>query len=122
MLDSDSSKKEEKRSIFYELRDSAILPPSEKSLTRLEQEGTLLVMAGTESTAKSIGIAHFHLLSNPKIMHRVRSELNTVPPSASWTELEQLPYLSVVIAEANRLSFGVTARVCRIAPDRRPSI
>ena len=36
---------------------------------------------------------------------------------ASWTELEQLPYLSACIAEGNRLSFGVTARVCRIAPD-----
>lgn len=112
MLDDDSSKKEDKRSIFYELRDSA-----EKSLTRLEQETTLLVMAGTESTAKSIGIAHFHLLSNAEIMHRVRLELSTVSPSASLTELEQLPYLSAVIAEANRLSFGVTARVCRIAPD-----
>ena len=74
-------------------------------------------MAGTESTAKSIAIAHFHLLANPEITRRVRAELQTVPSSASWTELEQLPYLSAVIAEANRLSFGVTARVCRIAPD-----
>ena len=74
-------------------------------------------MAGTESTAKSIAIAHFHLLANPEIMRRVRAELKTVSNSASWTELEQLPYLSAVIAEGNRLSFGVTARVCRIAPD-----
>ena len=117
VLDDDSSEKKDKRSIFYELRDNATLPPSEKSLTRLEQEGTLLVMAGTESTAKSIGIAHFHLLSNPEIRNRVRAELKTISRSASWTELEQLPYLSAVIAEANRLSFGVTARACRIAPD-----
>lgn len=74
-------------------------------------------MAGTESTAKSIGIAHYHLLANPAIMQRVRVKLKTVSTSASWTDLEQLPYLSAVIAEANRLSFGVTARVCRIAPD-----
>lgn len=117
MLDHDLSTKETKRSIFRELRDNPSLPPSEKSLTRLEQEGTLLVMAGTECTAKSIGIAHYHLLANPAIMQRVRTELKTVPNSASWTELEQLPYLSATIAEANRLSFGVTARVCRIAPD-----
>ena len=50
-------------------------------------------------------------------MARLRSELRTVPETASWPELEQLPYLSAVIAEGNRLSFGVTARVCRIAPD-----
>ena len=40
-----------------------------------------------------------------------------MPETASWTQLEQLPYLSGVIAEGNRLSFSVTARVCRIAPD-----
>lgn len=50
-------------------------------------------------------------------MTRLRVELQTVPETATWTELEQLPYLSAVIAEGNRLSFGVTARVCRIAPD-----
>ena len=41
----------EKRSIFCELRDNPELPQFEKSLLRLEQEGTLLVLAGTESTA-----------------------------------------------------------------------
>ena len=77
----------------------------------------LTTLTGTESTAKSIAISHFHLLYNPSIMARLRAELRTVPEAATWTELEQLPYLSAVIAEGNRLSFGVTARVCRIAPD-----
>ncbi len=74
-------------------------------------------MAGTELTAKSIAIAHFYLLHDPECMRRARAELQTVSESAAWTELEQLPYLSGVIAEGNRLSFGVTARACRIAPD-----
>ena len=64
-----------------------------------------------------MAIAHFHLLNNPKDMSKLRAELRTVPKTASWTQLEQLPYLSGVIAEGNRLSFGVTARVCRIAPN-----
>lgn len=64
-----------------------------------------------------MAIAHFHLLANPQCMGKLRAELRTVPETASWTELEQLPYLNAVIAEGNRLSFGVTARVCRIAPD-----
>ena len=50
-------------------------------------------------------------------MAKLRAELQNVPMNASWTELEQLPYLSACLAEGNRLSFGVTARVCRIAPD-----
>ncbi|KAL9121742.1 MAG: hypothetical protein Q9187_001696 [Circinaria calcarea] len=118
--DKDNVKKGEKRSIFYELRDSPTLPAPEKSLTRLEQEGVLLIMAetaGTESTAKSIVITHFHLLANPKILAKLRAELRTVPDAASWTELEQLPYFTAVITEGNRLSFGVTGRTCRVAPD-----
>ncbi|KAK3174712.1 hypothetical protein OEA41_001958 [Lepraria neglecta] len=115
--DSNDVKRGEKRSIFYELRDNPNLPPSEKSSLRLEHEGTLLVMAGTESTAKSLAITHFHLISNPPMMAKLRAELRTVHEDSSWTELEQLPYLSACIAEGNRLSFGVTARVCRIAPD-----
>lgn len=50
-------------------------------------------------------------------MAKLRSEVRTVPETASWAELEQLPYLSACIAEGNRLSFGVTARACRIAPN-----
>ena len=64
-----------------------------------------------------MAITHFHLISNPAMMAKLRAELGTVHGNASWTELEQLPYLSACIAEGNRLSFGVTARVCRIASD-----
>ena len=64
-----------------------------------------------------MAITHFHLISNPAMMGKLRAELGTVHENPSWTELEQLPYLSACIAEGNRLSFGVTARVCRIAPD-----
>ena len=64
-----------------------------------------------------MAITHFHLISNPPMLARLRAELRTVHEDSSWTELEQLPYLSACIAEGNRLSFGVTARVCRIAPD-----
>lgn len=77
----------------------------------------LIDATGTESTAKSMAITHFHLMANPQCMAKLRAELRKVPETASWTELEQLPYLSAVIAEGNRLSFGVTARVCRIAPN-----
>ncbi|KAF8848110.1 cytochrome P450 [Acephala macrosclerotiorum] len=70
-----------KDSVYDSVLDSPVLPPSEKSLLRLEQEGALLVLAGTESPGN----------------------------------LEQLPYLSGVIEEGNRLGFGVTARTARIA-------
>jgi Cytochrome P450 len=87
------------------------------TLTRSVGAKTMIDIAGTESTAKSMALAHFHLLANPQIMARLRDEIWTVQDTASWTELEQLPYFNAVIAEANRLSFGVTARLCRITPD-----
>lgn len=104
-----------KESVYDSVLDSSILPAPEKSLLRLEQEGALLVLAGTESPARSLLVLFYHLSTNPSVLCKLRNELNTVPASTSWTQLQQLPYLSAVIEEANRLSFGVTARAARIA-------
>jgi cytochrome P450 len=91
------------------------LPPAEKSLLRLEQEGALLVLAGTESPAKTLTVIFYHLLANPILLATLRNELLSVQGEVSWTKLEHLPYLSAMIEEGNRLSFGVTARTARIA-------
>lgn len=100
--------------IFAALRDSPALPPAEKAPHRLEDEATLLVMAGTESTAKSLTLAHYHLLANPPAMAKLRAELAAHPS----TPPDQLPYLSGVIQEAHRLSFGLTGRNPRVCPDK----
>lgn len=103
------------KSVYYTVLDNPILPASEKALLRLEQEGALLVLAGTESPTKSLNMLFYHLLANTQIMSKLREELSTVAQPASWTQLERLPYLTAVIEEAHRLSFGVTARTARIA-------
>lgn len=105
------------KSIFYELRDSPVLPESEKSPQRLEDEATLLVMAGTQSTQLSLTMAHYHLLANPPIMAKLRAELAS-HSSSTLVQLEQLPYLNGVIQEAHRLSFGLTGRNARVSPDQ----
>ncbi|OJJ95900.1 hypothetical protein ASPACDRAFT_47252 [Aspergillus aculeatus ATCC 16872] len=104
-----------KESVFDSVLDAPNLPDTEKTLLRLEQEGTLLALAGTESPAQTLTVAFYHLLANPAHLAKLRQELRTVPASASWTQLEQLPYLSAILEESNRLSFGVTARTARIA-------
>ncbi|RAH72013.1 cytochrome P450 [Aspergillus aculeatinus CBS 121060] len=104
-----------KESVFDSVLDNPTLPDTEKTLLRLGQEGTLLALAGTESPAQTLAVAFYHLLANPVLLAKLRQELRTVPASASWTQLEQLPYLSAVIEESNRLPFGVTARTARIA-------
>lgn len=62
-------------------------------------------------------IAHYHLLANPSIMSLLRTELSKADHPTSLKALEQLPYLSAIILEANRLSFGLTGRNTRVAPD-----
>lgn len=108
-------------SVFYELRDNPTLPPEEKTIDRLQDEATLLIMAGTESTAKSLTIAAFYLLHHPQILDKLRQELATARTQTEADELSlntllALPYLNAVAQEAHRLSFGLTVRHVRYAP------
>lgn len=115
--DTDRKFDSSKRSIFYQIRDDRDLPAVEKSFHRLRREGSFLVLAGTESTAASMKITMFHILHNPSILARVRSELDTMPADASTSALESLPYFSACIHEGNRLSWGITVRNTRLSPD-----
>ncbi len=80
--------------IFHELLNSD-LPPREKSLERLWQEGQVIVGAGTDTTANALSVITFHLLDNPDKVKKLKSELKTVMPDpyspAKLRELEQLP-------------------------------
>ena len=62
-------------------------------------------------------ITLFHLISNPAPLAHLRAELATHPPTAAGTPLAPLPNLAAVVQEGNRLSFGVTQRTARLAPD-----
>lgn len=104
-----------KESVYHSVLDSTALPVAEKSLLRLEQKGALLVLAGTESPAKTLNVVFYHLLANPSILSKLHTELSTVPRNGCWNELEKPPYLSAVLEEGNHLSFGVTARTARLA-------
>ena len=111
----------EKRTIIEELRDNRNLPPHEKSLTRLADECSILLIAGSETPAKALAIIYYHLLANPSKLMRLRAELETVMPDLndipSQTQLEKLPYLSAVIHEGLRLHGGIVARTQRLAPN-----
>ncbi|KAM7185683.1 Trichodiene oxygenase [Naviculisporaceae sp. PSN 640] len=121
---SSSSKVEsEKPSIFTHLRDSPSLPGPEKSAQRLEDEATLMTMAGSYSPMLSLVTAHYYIVSRPDILSKLRAELDShgIKPthlsSTNITELEQLPYLNGIIHESHRLTFGLTGRNPRQAPD-----
>lgn len=105
----------QKEAVYESVMVNESLPPQERTLIRLEQEGALLALAGTESPAQSLSIIFYHLLANPSLLKKLREEIDGVPADASWPQLEKLPYLMAVIEEGNRLSFGVTARIGRRA-------
>lgn len=76
-----------------------------------------LVLAGSESPARSLAIIHFHILNTPGCLQKLREELRTVGSSPQLKDLEQFPYLNACVIEGNRLSFGLTRRMYRTAPE-----
>jgi cytochrome P450 len=83
------------RSIFQDILQSN-LPPSDKTPARLSAEAGLLVMAGTETTARSLAVIMFYLLDTPHVLERLRKELAPHMPRpdsrVSLAELEGIPY------------------------------
>ena len=84
------------RTIYDQLTDPSI-PSQERSLQRLQDEGLLLISAGTETTARALTTACFHVASDDQVRKQLREELKTVLPTPTspitWAELERLPYL-----------------------------
>jgi cytochrome P450 len=116
----DDSKDAIHQTIFYEIINSD-LPEKEKSEERLSQDGQTVVIAGTLTTAWALCVAVFYLLSQPETLEKLKAEIQTVlkglSSHASMAKLEQLPYLTGVVQECIRLSYGVCTRLQRIAPD-----
>lgn len=73
------------------------MPPKERTRCRLEDEGLLLLLAGTETTARVLATAAFYIYQNKALVTKLREELRPVMPTPttelSWTQLEQLRYL-----------------------------
>jgi len=105
--------------IFHSILDSD-LPPQEKELRRLSQEGQTIVGAGTETTAWAMSVITYHVLANPTVMRQLQEEIRGVmsEEKATCNQLEKLPYFSAVISEGLRLSYGVTTHLQRVSPDQ----
>ncbi|TQS33714.1 hypothetical protein Golomagni_05931, partial [Golovinomyces magnicellulatus] len=104
--------------IFHALRDSN-LPPEERALERLVDEAEAFTGAGSETTAQTLTRLMFYLKREPQTLQKLREELDPVFAGASkplsWNELQKLPYMTAVIKEGLRLSYGVTTRLPRIS-------
>ena len=107
------------QTIFHGMLQSD-LPESEKSSARLADEAMNLLSAGTDSTANTLAVIVYHLLSNPDKLQKLQAELRGALPPDSLTDfskIETLPYLSAVIQEGLRLHPAVATRQERVAPE-----
>lgn len=103
--------------IFHQLLNSD-LPDEEKSLERLAEEAVIVIGAGQETLAWALTVITYHLLCNPTILKKLKTELATAiqDPEIATPEatLEKIPYLTGVIKEGLRLSYGASTRLARI--------
>lgn len=107
--------------IFHALMDENI-PAPERRFDRLSDEAVNTVGAGAITTAHTLGVITYFLLDSPSILRTLTAELKHAMPDKTamppLQQLEQLPYLSAVISEGLRMSYGVSHRLQRSAPDR----
>ncbi|KAF1813406.1 putative cytochrome P450 [Eremomyces bilateralis CBS 781.70] len=106
------------RTVFDALINSD-LPPEQKSLNRLNADGNVLIIAGTDTTARALSSILFYLLKDKEMYAKLKAALmevmpdpNNVPP---WVELEKIPYLYGCMREGLRLSHGLTSRQPRVS-------
>ena len=117
----DKTSTESHPTVFHSLRDDPDLPLLEKSLPRLVMEAQTLIGAGTLTTTHMLSITTYHILANPPILRKLLEELGAAIPDIATPcplqTLEQLPYLSAVISEGLRVSYGSVHRLQRVHPD-----
>ncbi|PMD45104.1 putative cytochrome P450 [Hyaloscypha variabilis F] len=115
------------RTIFHELLNSD-LPPEEKCLNNLAQEGQNIIGAGADTTSNVLSCTTFHVLNNPTVLAKLKKELETAMRDkfGQWdlAAAEQLPYLvsKIMLAPSTgltrcRLAYGVSTHLARIAPN-----
>ena len=84
------------KNIFEELYHSN-LPPQEKMIDRLNEEGFALILAGADTSSATLSQLSYHLLANPEILKTLKEELRVAIPDTQvpmpWQELENLPFL-----------------------------
>lgn len=107
--------------IYHRLLDPAMNKAAGvPSSVSLYEEAQALLFGGAESAGNTIMLGLFHILQNPGIYQRLKSELrgawNDIQSPPALEELEKLPYLSAVIRESLRIAPGVPSPYPRIVP------
>ena len=89
--------------VFHAILNSD-LPPAEKSLGRLHQEGLETIAAGTETSSRALTWATYNVLSTPGLQEKLRAEVRTViTETTSEPELSKLESLPLLVCTTSGL-------------------
>ncbi|THC89759.1 hypothetical protein EYZ11_010780 [Aspergillus tanneri] len=118
----DRNDKVSRMTIFHQLlspdaADGHVVPTVEE----LTDEAYIILAAAADTTGNALTIAAYNVVRNPIIYGQLTTELKEAFPepgaAMNFLVLEKLPYLTAVIKEALRLSFGVVGRLPRVVPE-----
>ena len=108
--------------IFRNFITTDVLDPQERSDLALRDQLEGLLGGGTEPVAHALRVITYHLCENPNMVQKLRMELTSIQSLPNnilkVRQLYGLTYLTAIIKEGLRLSYGVASRMPRIAPDR----
>jgi cytochrome P450 len=109
------------------LFDAMLNPDTKKgqvtpSMHDMTAEGCLMIAAGTDTTANSLGIVLWNVTQNPDVEAKLLAELKQIIPDqnavldSATLEGDGFKYMRAVVKESLRLSFGVPGRIIRRTP------
>ncbi|GFF34720.1 trichodiene oxygenase [Aspergillus udagawae] len=91
------------------------------SVEQLSDDAYVLIAAAADTTGNAMTMAAYNVVTNPEIYERLTAELRERFPDPEakmdLVTLEKLPYLTAVIKEGLRLSYGVVGRIPRTVPE-----
>jgi len=104
--------------VMWEVAQSDILPPKEKTFRRLATDANSILAAGFETTGNVLTLMTYLVLQHKDIHERLKTELKDAIPDEneipSWQVLEKLPLLSGIVKESFRMAVGAFSRLPRV--------
>jgi cytochrome P450 len=93
------------------------------STSIIEAQASVVILAGSETTAVAVTGAIFYILSNPRVYEKLRKEIRNIFQTSADIRLQlvltQLPYLDAVVQETLRIHTPLANGFTRIVPDKK---
>lgn len=91
-----NNKTTDSRHTIFDAQIDVSVPPEERTIDRLQDEGSIVLLAGTE-TASVLTVRMFYLVKH-KLLLKLREELKQVMPTPTcriaWTQLVRILFLT----------------------------